>query len=497
MLLGSRKDRDLTMTPEPILAAVDNYRGTIYDLDQSLLVTPDRFASGWRGLSRRMGDEGLRPGERVIVAVGNGPLFIAAWAAILAQGGSPLLMHVETPPAEMKRVAERFHARFVATDAQLERDLEAVGARATTFSVSDWAHILWADFGDLAAKDGPPMLHLPGVPLHPTSGTTGQYKVAVRPAACAVAEVRDYVETIGVDSTDTLLALAPMSHAYAHGWCVVTPMVTGANLVTMRRASAKLVFQACKEHRISILPAVGSMLDTLMFGAGRRLYAPERRVITGGAPLSERTAKNFEKTAGSRVCPLFGTTETAAIAVARPDGPMAIGGYIGPPFKYVSVEIRPPDEPGEYPTGVGLVHVRSLSVMLGYLSEERLDTSVVVDGWFNTGDLGSIDADGALRLSGRQAEVINLSGMKVLPREVEEVIALLPGVIEVKVYPGKTRHGSLHVRAAVVAENGTGAAEIKSHCEQHLVYYKRPSRITMLDALPKSANGKVLRDQLP
>jgi acyl-CoA synthetase (AMP-forming)/AMP-acid ligase II len=485
------------MTPELILSAVDNYRGTIFDLDQSLVVAPERFAAGWRGLSRRMGDEGLAAPERVIVAVGNGPLFIAAWAAILSQGGSPLLMHVETPPAEMKRVAHRFCARFVVTDAQVERDLESVGARATTFSVADWAHVVWGDFGDVTTPSGPSMLELSGVPLHPTSGTTGQYKVAVRPAACAVAEVTDYVETIGVDAHDTLLALAPMSHAYAHGWCVVTPMITGANLVTMRRSSAKMVFQACKEHRITILPAVASMLDTLMFGAGKRLYAPERRVITGGAPLSERTAKNFEKASGTRVQPLFGTTETGAIAVARPDGPMAIEGYIGPPFKNVAVQIRPPDDPAEFGPGIGLVHVRSPSVMVGYLSDETLDTSVVADGWFNTGDLGSLDADGALRLCGRQAEVINLSGMKVLPREVEEVIASLPGVVEVKVYPGKTQHGSLHVRAAVVIENGTDVARIKAHCEQHLVYYKRPSRITIMDALPKSANGKVLRDQLP
>jgi long-chain acyl-CoA synthetase len=497
MLLGTWKTRDATMTPEPILAAVDNYRGTIFDLDRSLRVPPERFAAGWRGLSRRMGDEGLAAGERVILAVGNGPLFIAAWAAVLSQGGSPLLMHVDTPPAEMKRVAQRFCARFVVTDAQHEADLEAVGARASTFSVADWAHLIWGDFGDVTTSGGPSMLALPGVPLHPTSGTTGQYKVAARPAACAVAEVTDYVDTIGVDSHDVLLALAPMSHAYAHGWCVVTPMVTGANLVTMRRASAKMVFEACKEHKITILPAVGSMLDTLMFGAGKRLYAPERRVITGGAPLSERTAKNFERASGSRVRPLFGTTETGGIAVARPEGPMAIGGYIGPPFKHVSVEVRPPADPAEFGPGIGLVHVRSPSVMLGYLNDETLDTSMVVDGWFNTGDLGSIDENGALRLSGRQAEVINLSGMKVLPREVEEVIAAIPGVIEVKVYPGKTRHGSLHVRAAVVAENGTDGAVIRAHCEQHLVYYKRPSRITMMEALPKSANGKVLRDQLP
>ena len=135
--------------------------------------------------------------------------------------------------------------------------------------------------------------------------------------------------------------------------------------------------------------------------------------------------------------------------------------------------------------------------MIGYLSDEVLDTSVIDDGWFNTGDLGWIDENGGVNLCGRQAEVINISGMKVLPREVEEVIASMPGVAEVKVYPGTTRHGSLHVKAAVVADNGIDVARIKAHCQEHLIYYKRPARIILLDSLPKSAAGKVLRDQLP
>ena len=312
-----------------------------------------------------------------------------------------------------------------------------------------------------------------------------------------MAEVADYVDAFGIDHNDTLLALAPMSHAYAHGWCVVTPLVTGANLVSMRRLNARLVFAACQEHKITIMPAVGSMLDTLLFGAGNRLYDPARQITTGGAPLSERTAKNFEKVCGTRVRPLYGTTETAAIAVARAGGPPAIGGYVGPPFKGVSVDIRPSQDAAEYGPGIGLVHVRSASVMLGYLADEKLDASVVADGWFNTGDLGTLGEDGALRLCGRQAEVINLSGMKVLPREVEEVIAAIPGVVEVKVYPGKTRHGSLQIRAAVVVDNGLDAAAIKAHCRQQLVYYKQPARVILMDALPKSANGKVARDQLP
>jgi acyl-coenzyme A synthetase/AMP-(fatty) acid ligase len=484
------------MTPEPILAAVDNYRGTIVDIDRGLVVRPEMFATAWHALARRIAETGLTPGDRVIIAIGNGPVFIAAWAAILAQGGSPLFVHVETPAAEIKRTALRFRARFVITDARQESELSAAGARACVLSAADWAEVVWGDFGESVEHGDRPMLRLPGVPLHPTSGTTGHYKVAVRPVECALAEVAHYVSTIGVDASDTLLALAPMSHAYAHGWCVVTPMATGASVVTMRKASARLVYQACQEHQITILPGVASMLDTLMFGAGQRLFDPKRRVITGGAPLTERTATHFERISGSRVRPLYGATETGGIAVARGDC-LATGGYVGPPFQGVSVEVRPPADPTEFGPGIGLVHVRSASVMIGYLSDETLDTSVLDDGWFNTGDLGSIDSDGALSLYGRQAEVINISGMKVLPREVEEVIAAIPGVAEVKVYPGRTRHGSLHVKAAVVAEESIDTAQVKAYCQEHLIYYKRPARIVFLESLPKSAAGKVLRDLLP
>lgn len=487
----------MDMSPEPILAAVDGYRGSILDLDNALLVGPAEFAAAWQTLARRMREAGLRAGDRILVAVGNGPLFVAAWAAILAQGGSPLLVHAETPPAELKRIASRFHVRFVCSDVAEEAELQAVAIGMQTLTCSAWARLMWTDLGDLDIPAGGSYLYLPSVPLHPTSGTTCQPRLAVRPAECAVAEVRHYVATIGIDAHDTLLAVAPMSHAYGYGWYVVAPMVTGARLVTMRRFDAKLVFQACKDEGITILPAVAAMLDTLMFGAGDRLYDSNRRVFTGGAPLSKRTATNFERLSGTRVRPLYGATEAGGIAVARGDDPMAIGGCVGRPFDGVSVAIRPAADLADLAEGHGLVHVRSASVMAGYLNDERLDTSALADGWFNTGDLGRIDLEGRLHLRGRHAEVINVSGMKVLPGEVEEVIAALPGVVEVKVYRHATRLGSQHVRAAVVVENGRSVEQIKAHCEKHLVYFKRPARIILMESLPRSSRGKILMDQLP
>lgn len=485
------------MSPTDMLAAVDGYQGTIVDLDRCRVVRPHDFAAGWQALARWIREAGLTRGERAIVAVGNGPLFLAAWAAVLAEGGSPLLVHGDTPPAELKRIAQRFHARFAISDAAPPQTFSEIGAQARTLVGDDWLDGTWADFGALSTPADGRYLSLPGVPLHPTSGTTGPPKVAVRPVATALAEVRHYVQTIGIDEGDKLLALTPMSHAYAHGWCVTTPMVTGADLVTMRRFQAKQVFQACKEQGITILPAVASLLNLMMFGAGNRLYDPHRRVFTGGAPLSEHTALNFERISGTRVRPLYGNTETGAITVAREGDALATGGYVGRPFDGVSVQLRPPPDPSRYDSGIGLVHVRSPSVMAGYLMDEQLERSPVADGWFNTGDLGWLDGDGGLHLRGRLAEVINLSGMKVLPSEVEEVIAAMPGVVEVKVYPAKTARGALNVRAAVVAEDGVNVDQIAAHCAKHLVYYKRPARICMLEALPRSPGGKIQRDALP
>ena len=185
------------MSPARILEAVENYRGTIVDLDAGQVIAPARFVAAWHGLARRMVESGLSSGDRVIVAVGNGPLFIAVWAAVLAQEGSPVLVHMDTPPAELKRIADNFHARFIVTDAQGERELESAGIQASTFAGADWAEVVWGDTG--RAAEASEFLALPGVPLHPTSGTTGKQKMAIRPVATGIAEVETYMSTLGVE----------------------------------------------------------------------------------------------------------------------------------------------------------------------------------------------------------------------------------------------------------------------------------------------------------
>ena len=163
----------------------------------------------------------------------------------------------------------------------------------------------------------------------------------------------------------------------------------------------------------------------------------------------------------------------------------------------VESEVRA--EPGHEDSqpGLGRVHIRSSSMMAGYYAHHGVDSSPVVDGWFATGDLGRIDSEGRIHLMGRETDVINVAGLKVIPFEVEEAIAALPGVVEVKVYGGQRRNGSQFVKAAVVTEANIDPTTIRRHCETNLVYYKRPERIIPVERLPRSPAGKILRDQLP
>jgi acyl-CoA synthetase (AMP-forming)/AMP-acid ligase II len=475
------------LDPGPLLEAVGAFRGSFHDLDRGSErgseITAAAFARGWRALAGRLGENGLEAGDRVVLAVGNGPLFPAALAAVLARGGSPLLLHGDTPAAEVRRNALRIGARFALTDA----DADAADGRLVD---AGFATLFWREIDGAEPPGGP---RLEGVPLHPTSGTTGQSKIALRPGFPAMEEARHYVETIGVDERDVLLVAVPMSHAYGYGMGTMVPLLRGARVLTQRRFQPKSCLRALRELGVTVFPAAPAMLD-LMLLAGDWPSPPPRCVLTAGAPLPARTAAAFAEKTGGRVRPLYGTTETGGITIDTLDEPGAPS-RVGPPMDGVEVEIRDAGVVGE--EKVGRVWVRSSSRMTGYLEPAGIDTAVLPDGWFATGDLGYVDELGAVHLVAREKEVINVFGLKVVPGEVEAVLCALDGVAEAKVYAGEHRSGSQIVKAALAAASGIDVPAVRAHCERHLAPYKRPEIIHLLPELPRTPAGKIWRDRLP
>jgi long-chain acyl-CoA synthetase len=486
-------DRDI-LCPTPILDAVERYRGTIVDLDISLTLSADAFARARETLRKSLVREGLASGDRVMVALTNGPLFIATLTAVLSCDASPLLVHAKTPAAELRRYAQRFGARFLAGDVDAEVDVASIVTSATSLEFAEQSRLLWGRI-DIQENDFPgPVLR--GVPLHPTSGSTGLPKIALRPAHVALEEARHYAATMAIDADDTIVAIPPMSHAYGYGMCVMVPLLSGAKIISTRRFSMKLIQRALAEFSPSILPTVPAMLDVLSFGGGPDL-AKVRWVLTAGAILPRRSAEQFRAKTGVVACPLYGTTETGGISVATAANGSDVDGRVGRPMQGVGVEVRPAEGTNENGEALGKLFVRSSSMMTGYLDEFGRISNPVSDGWFETGDLARIDEDGTIHLRGRDSDVVNVSGLKVVPCEVEDAITQLQGVIEVKVYAGEHRSGTQIVKAAVAVEGGLSEADIRAHCEQHLVYYKRPQVVTLVEALPRTPTGKIIRDQLP
>jgi len=477
-------------SPGPILDALSEYQGSIVDLDQSLTVDAGSLHRSIDYLRWQLSAAGLSGGDRVVVAVANGPRFIAILAAVLRRGGTPLLVHFKTPPAELQRLAHRWGAQFIISDSHQASDLQPVTRRARTYSDDGWVRLAfaWVDTDHADFQDSYPTL--PGVPLHPTSGTTGQPKIAVRPGPCAVAEARHYIDTTGIAADDTILAVPPMSHAYAYGMCVMVPLLSGANIVTTRQFNAASVMRAMTGGGVTVFPAVPAMLDMLLITGGC-LQKPPRYVFSAGAPLAARTAAAFERKCGVRVRPLYGTTETGGITIAISDTRELTPGCVGETLVDVSACVREAAAP------LGTLHVNSASMMAGYLAPGGIDNTSIDNGWFDTGDLATIDEVGAIHLKGRQTEMINVAGMKVVPSEVEEILAAMPGVRETKVYAGRLGSGDQFVKAAIVANGVTDPSRFRAHCEQNLVYYKRPSRYVFVESLPKTPSGKIILDRLP
>lgn len=487
-----------SLSAAPILDAFEDYRGSILDLDDRQVIGPAALRRGRDELAAELRRRGVSAGDRVALAVANGPLFAVALTAVLAVEGSPLLLHVKTPPAELQRTALRYGAGWVLTNGWTAAELAADGLTADAWGEA-WKSSAWGAIDARSPEFDVAYPSLPGVPMHPTSGTTGVPKIALRPGACALAEAEHYTATLGIDRSDLILATSPMSHAYAYGMCVMVPLLTGCNVAAMQSFEAARARQALVEFGVTILPAVPAMLDVLTFGAGDGLRDAVRCVLSAGAPLPERTARRFFDCTGLRVRPLYGTTETGGITIAESLQRLPATGYVGPPMAGVETRLTTAtadDSPGDEADPLDRLAVRSSSMMAGYLGRDGIDVSFLDDGWFDTGDLATLDAAGGITLHGRRSEVINVGGLKVVPCEVEEWIAALDGVSEVKVYPGADRNGRQFVKAAVVA-TGRNEQDVRQHCERGLVYYKCPRRVHLVDALPRTASGKIVARELP
>ncbi|GLV13384.1 long-chain-fatty-acid--CoA ligase [Alicyclobacillus hesperidum] len=348
-----------------------------------------------------------------------------------------------------------------------------------------------------------PSTHLAA--LQYTGGTTGQPKAAMlthRNLVANVVQAAHFYQSALVPGKDVFLAALPLFHAFGMTLCMNVPLCLGNRVVLMQRFDAELVVDVIEREQVDIYPGVPTMFIAIanLPNLQPARLASLRLCISGGGPLAPDVLLSFEHLAGCPVLEGYGLSETSPITHCNPPFAQRKPGTVGVPFPSTECRIVDlADHARELPAGqLGELVVRGPQVMQGYWRMPLETTDVLKDGWFSTGDLAVADEKGYISIVDRKKDMIIASGYNVYPREVEDVLYRHPLVREAIVVGVPDAYRGETVKACIVLKPGAQLSEdeLKEHCRQYLAAYKVPTQIALVDELPKSAVGKLLRRAL-
>jgi long-chain acyl-CoA synthetase len=494
----------------------------------------DLVARAAQGLA----DAGVRAGDPVAIVLPNCPQHVVAFYAVLRLGAVVVEHNPLYTPRELQHQFEDHGARTVIAwdksvaaiqalpDAvrpervvsvdvtramplrtRLLLRLPVAKARASRAALTahvagtiPWERVVAA--GPLPTEHPRPAAEDLAVILY-TSGTTGTPKGAELThlnLGANAAQARAWTPTIPRDGTSVVYAVLPMFHAYGLTLCLTFAMSMGSRLVLFPRFEPDLVLQAIRRHPPTFLPAVPPIYARLREAAAAKgvSLAGISISISGAMALPKSIVVPWEEQTGGWLVEGYGLSECSPVITADPVGDMRRPGTVGLPLPSTEVRVVDPEDPtADRPTGeAGELLVRGPQVFRGYHRRPEETAAALLDGgWFRTGDIVTIDADGFVRIADRIKELIITGGFNVSPSEVEEAVRELEGVRDAAVV-GIPRHdGDEEVVAAVVLEEGARLDEAAARAElrDRLTAYKVPRRIVVLDELPTSLLGKVLR----
>jgi long-chain acyl-CoA synthetase len=335
-----------------------------------------------------------------------------------------------------------------------------------------------------------------------TSGTTGTPKGAKLTHLNLHANAlqgRAWVPGM-VAGKEVIYAVLPMFHAYGLTLCLTFAMNSGARLVLLPKFDVDLVLDAAKSHPPTFLPAVPPIYERLARGAEKRKVdlTGIRFAISGAMNLPVSTVELWEKATGGYLVEGYGLTETSPVALGNPIGPTRRPGTVGVPFPSTEIRVVDPDDTSvDRAAGEeGELLIRGPQVFQGYWQKpDETDAVLLEGGWFRTGDICTRDADGFVTIVDRIKELIITGGFNVAPSEVEDALRQHSGVADVAVVGLPSGGGGEDVVAAVVLSPSADFDEKKFRdwCRGQLTAYKVPKRIVVIDEMPTSLIGKVLR----
>ena len=333
-----------------------------------------------------------------------------------------------------------------------------------------------------------------------TSGTSGRPKGVMLTHGNLSANIRQCIGWADVDQRDVILGILPQFHVFGLTVLTLMPMWVGARAVFASRFVPRKVIDLLRAHRPTVMVGIPSMYNALMTVKDARDddFASLRYVISGGEPLPDDVARRFRERFGRTLDEGYGMTETSAVTHwCRPEEHRAHS--VGKALDGVRVRIVHESGRDLGPNEEGEIRVAGPNIMRGYYKQPD-ETARTFDsqGYLRTGDMGRVDEDGFLFITGRIKEMLIIGGENVFPREIEEVLNRHPAVKDSGVVgiPDPMR-GEAPVAFVEMAEGAEfNERELIAWCRQSLPGYKAPAEIRRIDALPRNPTGKVMRREL-
>jgi long-chain acyl-CoA synthetase len=443
-------------------------------------------------LANHLRSEGLGKGDKVALMLPNCPEFIISYFGIQKMGGVAVTLNVQSTSYELRHLLGNSDSKCLITQGALVKRFEEIREELPLCSRLIITNGPDEDslFSQIVAK-GPFTTEIPGIEdgdpavMIYTAGLTGRPLGAVLTHRNLLTQSLLLRTICQRDTGDIGLAVIPFFHSFGAVANMLAPLRIGAGVVLMERFTLDGIFGAIEKEGVTYIAAVPRLFLGMFFHEGANQYRIDslKVCVTGGAAMPADFIPAFEQKFNVKIMEGYGLTEASPVSsFSRLDMPQKPGS-IGIPIPGVAAKIV--DEEGrELPRGsVGELVLQGENIMKGYYKDEEATAQVIREGWLYTSDLGRMDGDGYIFLTGRKKRMIITSGFNVYPREIEIVLGLHPAVQAARIVGKEDLLRGEIVKALVVKKNGTDIEEreLLKHCRTYLSSYKVPRELEFVE----------------
>jgi long-chain acyl-CoA synthetase len=444
-----------------------------------------------------------RPDDRVAILAGNEPGFVAAYLGVLLAGAVAVPLNTGSPSHELAGeldAVEPVLALAAAGCADLARRAVVQRGDATDVTVVDE---LTAGAGTAPMTAVPRAAHELAVLLF-TAGTAGAPKPAMLTHGSLLTNLEQMQSHPGlrIEPADVALGVLPLFHVYGLNVVLGLALHAGASVSLLEHFHPVESLARLRRDRVTVVAAVPAIYDAWLAlnedAAPRDALAGVRLCASGATTLHAATADGMRRRFGVAVHDGYGLTEASPVVTTTAVGREPRPGSIGPPLPGVEVELLDRDGRPVLDGDPGEIVVRGANVFAGYWRDPQSTAAVLVDGRLHTGDIAVAGPDGWLTLVDRAKDVVIVSGFNVFPGEVEDALRSHPDVQDVAVVGEPHPRTGETVVAYVVAREGRAPdpVELLRHAGRRLARYKLPTRVDVVDVLPRTFAGKLVRREL-